>query len=41
MKKVLSLTVALLVLQACAQHSPTNQHAQNPAAANGYLDYST
>ncbi|HSE97608.1 MAG TPA: proline iminopeptidase-family hydrolase [Blastocatellia bacterium] len=40
MKRIVSLIVAVLVLQACADRSSINQPANNPAASNAYLDYS-
>lgn len=40
MKQILSLILALIFLQACANWSATNQSASAPSAANSYLDYS-
>jgi proline iminopeptidase len=40
MRRILSLTVAVLVLQACGNPSATNQSAHNPSESNEYLDYS-
>jgi proline iminopeptidase len=40
MRRILSLIVVVLVLQACAERSPTTQPANSPSSTNAYLDYS-
>jgi proline iminopeptidase len=40
MRRILSLIVVVLALQACAERSPTTQPANSPSSTNAYLDYS-